>query len=83
MVKVTNISGENWHIFDSERATFNTVKARLIADGSTAENSNDSILDFTSNGFKFRENNAGWNGNGNTYIYMAFAEAPFKYANAR
>ncbi|BAQ91615.1 SPRY domain containing [uncultured Mediterranean phage uvMED] len=83
MVKVTNISGENWHIFDSERATFNTVKARLIADGSTAENSNDFIVDFTSNGFKWRDANAGYNGSGNTYLYMAFAEAPFKYANAR
>ena len=83
MVKLTSGSGENWHMFDNKRATQNVIKARLIADGSSAENSNDSILDFTSNGFKFRENNAGWNGNGNTYIYMAFAEAPFKYANAR
>ena len=83
MVKLTSGSGENWHMFDNKRATFNVMKARLIADGSSAENSNDSILDFTSNGFKFRENNAGWNGSGNTYIYMAFAEAPFKYANAR
>ena len=83
MVKFASNASESWHIFDSTRATSNVVKARLIADGSSAENSNDSILDFTSNGFKFRENNAGWNGSGNIYIYMAFAEAPFKYANAR
>jgi hypothetical protein len=83
MVKVTNISGENWHMFDSERAPFNVVVPRLIADDSTAENNNDNILDFTSNGFKWRDSNAGYNGSGNTYIYMAFAENPFKYANAR
>jgi len=75
-------AGENWHIFDSTRSTSNVTISRLIADDVTAENNNDSILDFLSNGFKFREDNAGWNGSG-TYIYMAFAEAPFKYANAR
>jgi hypothetical protein len=26
---------------------------------------------------------AGYNASGGTYIYMAFAENPFKYANAR
>ena len=83
MVKVTNISGENWHMFDSERAPFNVVVPRLIADDSTAENNNDNILDFTSNGFKWRDSNAGYNGSGNTYIFMCFAENPFKYANGR
>jgi hypothetical protein len=83
MVKVTNISGENWHMFDSTRAPYNVVVPRLIADGSTAENNNDNIIDFTSNGFKWRDSNPGYNGNNNTYIYMVFAENPFKYANAR
>jgi hypothetical protein len=83
MVKVTNISGENWHMFDSERASFNVMKARLVADDSFAENTNDNIIDFTSNGFKWRDSNAGYNGSGNTYIFMCFAENPFKYANAR
>ena len=77
MVKLTSGSGEDWHMFDSFRSTSNVVKERLIVNGSAAENANDSILDFVSNGFKFRESNAGWNGNGNTYIYMAFAEHPF------
>ena len=77
LVKLTSGSGENWHLFDSKRSTSNVIKERLIADASSPENANDSILDFVSNGFKFRENNVGWNGNGNTYIYMAFAEHPF------
>ena len=77
MVKLSSGSGENWHIWDNKRNTSNVIKERLIADGTAPENANDSILDFLSNGFKFRENNAGWNGNGNTYAYMAFAEHPF------
>jgi hypothetical protein len=74
-------AGENWHMFDSARSPINVIKKRLIADDTTTENPNDSILDFLSNGFKFREDNAGWN-DGN-YIYMAFAETPVKFANAR
>jgi len=77
MVKLSSGSGENWHIWDNKRNTSNVIKERLIADGTAPENANDSILDFVSNGFKFRENNAGWNGSGNTYAYMAFAEHPF------
>ena len=40
-------------------------------------------LDFLSNGIKIREPSS-WNLNAaNTYIYMAFAEQPLKFANAR
>ena len=81
MVKLSSGSGEDWHIFDSKRSTSNVVKERIIANDNAAENANDSILDFLSNGFKFRESNAGWNGNNNTYIYMAFAESPFVTSN--
>ena len=38
-------------------------------------------LDFLSNGFKIRTGSSDYNGNGNTYIYMAFAEAPFVNSN--
>ena len=42
------------------------------------------MLDFVSNGFKFRDTNeANWNGSGITYLYYAIAKSPFKYANAR
>ena len=82
MVKNIDAAGENWHIFDNARAPTNVIKARLIADGNTQENTNDNIIDFLANGFKWRDNNAGYN-NSNTFIYFAFAEVPFKYANAR
>jgi len=83
MVKNVDTAGETWHMFDSVRATYNVVVPRLIANGSNPENNNDNILDFTSNGFKWRDSNAGYNGSGDNYIYMCFAENPFKYANAR
>jgi hypothetical protein len=40
-------------------------------------------IDILSNGFKVRGTSANYNGSGNTIFYMAFAEMPFKYANAR
>ena len=40
-------------------------------------------VDAVSNGFKLRGLNQNQNQSGSNYIYMAFAENPFKYANAR
>jgi hypothetical protein len=40
-------------------------------------------MDFLSNGFKLRCTGGDANGSGNTIIYMAFAENPFKYSLAR
>jgi len=34
-------------------------------------------FDFVSNGFKLRTDTGSHNGNGNSFIYMAFAEHPF------
>ena len=39
--------------------------------------------DFLSNGFIHRTDHVSTNGNGGTYIYLAFAEQPFKFSNAR
>jgi len=87
MVKRTD-SADNWFIHDSTRDTINPNARLLYADLHNAEydassDADNAPHDFTSNGFKFRSSNANWNGSGNTHIYMAFAEAPFKYANAR
>ena len=40
-------------------------------------------VDIYSNGFKPRQTEHETNGSGQTFLYVAFAEAPFKYANAR
>jgi len=36
-----------------------------------------------SNGFKLRSVNESWNWGTDTFVGIAFAETPFKYANAR
>ncbi len=83
MVKNINAS-EHWRIFDSSRDTdWNIQTAQLIASSDAAEYTGDAYFDFLSNWFKLRAADTPVNGNGNNIIYIAFAEAPFKYANAR
>jgi hypothetical protein len=82
MVKRTNSTGQ-WDLFDNKRETFNEMGNQLRADATNAEASNDHDIDFLSNGFKWRDSSNSINASGSTYIYLAFAEQPFKYANAR
>jgi hypothetical protein len=75
-----------WLVLDSARSTYNVMAASLFPSTSGAEDSTYNQIDFLSNGFKMRADNANsWIGNvsGNTYIYAAFAENPFKNALAR
>jgi hypothetical protein len=71
-----------WVVFDTARNTYNVVGEDLYPNDSLA-GSNDFVMDILSNGFKIRGTGANINANGGTYIYMAFAENPFKYALAR
>jgi hypothetical protein len=82
LVKQSN-GTQNWYVFDAARDSSNVSSLYLIPAASNAEASI-AALDFTSSGFKIRDGvNAAWNGVGGTYIFAAFAEAPFKYALAR
>jgi hypothetical protein len=74
--------GASWYIQDSKRDTSNEVENCVVSDGSFAEFSGQN-RDFLSNGFKIRTTNVDSNASGSTYIFLAFAEAPFKSANAR
>ena len=57
---------------------------QLHANTNDADASNAAYyIDSVSNGFKLRMSHSGQNGSGQFYIYMAFAETPFKYSNAR
>jgi len=80
MMKNTTTSGNSWVIQDKARSTYNEVNAYLLANDSGAEGTG-VPLDFLSNGFKMTS--ASQNDSGANFIYMAFAENPFKYANAR
>jgi hypothetical protein len=77
-------STEQWQMVDSARDTYNVVDSCLFPNSSGAEATAASIhRDFLSNGFKVRTSDTSQNASGRTYIYMAFAEMPFKYSNAR
>ena len=80
-------NGSQWTIIDNTRNTYNAVDKGLVANTSAAEVTGSStatpFVDFVSNGFKIRSSQAQMNQNGDTFIYLAFAESPFKYANAR
>jgi len=90
MVKKTTGTSANWTIWDNERPGYNESDADVLyANLSNSEWTGDGTADnddinLVSNGFKL------WggadhaiNGNGETYIFLAFAEHPFKYTNAR
>jgi hypothetical protein len=72
----------NWLIYDTARDTYNELDTILVVDTSIAETTF-SGFDFLSNGFKVRNLTTAINGDGDTYIGIAFAEHPFKYSNAR
>jgi len=80
IIKRTDATG-GWSMNDSARDPTNVVTQYFDAQSSAAEGSA-TFFDFNSNGFKMRDG-AVQNVSGATYIYMAFAEMPFKYANAR
>ena len=73
----------DWLIYDTARNTFNLSGAYLQTNNSGVEGSESNGIDILSNGFKNRNTFTNLNSSGNTYIYAAFAEQPFKYANAR
>jgi hypothetical protein len=81
LIKDLSNSSQNWFMFDSARNTYNVVNAKLFANLSNAETTNDDI-DFLSNGFKLRAATGGINFIA-TMMYMAFAENPFKNSLAR
>ena len=85
LIKSAVTNGYAWYIMDSTRTTHNgsqnwlSANQTLAEDTSTGEN-----VDFLSNGFKIRTNWTRLNDSGSpNYIYLAFAEAPFKFSNAR
>ena len=85
MTKKTN-STSGWGMVDTSINPYNQATTYLQANTSNAVvgGTSSNGMDMLSNGFKIRSSDASFNEtNGDTYIYMAFAENPFKYANAR
>jgi hypothetical protein len=85
LLKQSSASGNSWGIFDDERSTYNVIDDHFAADSAAVENVAHSAakLDFVSNGFKARGTGSILNSSSQTYIFIAFAEYPFKYTTAR
>jgi hypothetical protein len=78
----TNNSTE-WTIWDTARNILNPTLQELYPNRAFAEATDGSGIDILSNGFNLKRNSEYANWSGTNYIFVAFAEAPFKYANAR
>ena len=84
MVKRTDVA-ENWWILDNKRNPYNAVDTALRANATSADVVSPTKYeqDFVSNGIKFRTSDLDVNASGGTYIFLAFAETPFKHSTAR
>ena len=84
-IKRSDSSG-SWLVSDSARRpnNDNTYREVYWNDASAEQTGADSHdgVDYFANGFRLRATNAGANGSGGEYIYGAWADVPFKYANA-
>ena len=84
LIKGIGTTTNGWYIYDNKRLNFGTlVDGQLYANLNNAEDDGNRDLDFLSNGFKPRLTDTNVNGNGTTYVYVAFAEQPFKFSNAK
>jgi len=81
-LKGQNIAA-SWRQYDAARMPNNEAKSPLLFNAANAESAEANGIDILSNGFKLRWSDNSINGSGSTYIFAAFAEAPFKYARAR
>tara|TARA_A100000172_G_scaffold46406_2_gene28824 strand:- start:5290 stop:7887 length:2598 start_codon:yes stop_codon:yes gene_type:complete len=81
LLKVSSTTN-SWFIYDNKREGYNQENDTLSPD-LTAVEDNSYKLDLLSNGFKIRGTNNAHNQSGQTFIYLAFAEQPLKFANAR
>ena len=86
-ILMREIATDNWGIYDDKRIGQNddsgSGNAVLYPDtNNDEENQASRAIDLLSNGFKLRTSNATFNASGN-YVYLAFAEVPFKFATAR
>lgn len=74
---------DEWWVLDTTRSSYNQAIAGIMASNDDSEYSVYQFTDLLSNGFKLRSTNSGTNSSGETYVFIAFAENPFKYARAR
>ena len=76
------LGANDWWVQDNKRKGYNLTDWRLRANSSGAEE-NQYGVDLLSNGIKIRDAGGGIGQSGRTYMFLAFAESPFKTSNAR
>ena len=83
-VMIKNVdSGSRWWVLKTSKIPgYNPHDEALFTNNYNTE-TDESSIDILSNGFKVRNNGSYTNENNATHMYMAFAENPLKYANAR
>ena len=83
LIKRTDVL-DFWMVYDAARSPYNQEILALYPNASNADTTEtNNPIDAVSNGFKCRGAGSTSNTNTGTYIYMAFAENPFKNSNAR
>jgi hypothetical protein len=83
MVKVVAGGTGNWVIHDVVRDPINVADKVLYPNLQITDGTGTRFVDILSNGFKIRGTDGDQNTNGNTYVFAAFAQNPFKYSLAR
>ena len=68
-----------WFVYDKERDPYNLSYHYHNINRSAAQNTDDTnaSINILSNGFKLRHSGSNTNGNGNSYLFVAFASNPF------
>lgn len=79
----TGGTSSQWRLADSARSKSNLSSISFRVNNSTAEDTTGCDLDLLSNGHKIRGLGTDTNDSGNSYVFLAIAEFPFRYANAR
>jgi hypothetical protein len=84
IIKRIDTTGD-WCMYDTTRTPNNVVNIQVFANSNSSEGTigGGDFLDILSNGFKCRNTAADKNASGGQYAYMAWAEAPLDFANAR
>jgi len=75
---------EFWTLIDNKRLGYNETNSILSTNSVTTEYAAGSGgFDILSTGFKIRGTSNNFNGTGDAHVYIAFADQPMKYVNAR
>ena len=74
-------TGRDWVIFDNKRTPDDGVYLVANNNGVEQTDATNHDISFFSNGFKIRGGSGDINTTNETYLYMCFADQPFKFAN--